>query len=158
MHYLGRVHREDPHLAAAADYSNTAAYCQSKLAQVLFAAELQRRTGGAVTAVAVHPGEVLTDVVRSLPPLMQSAYRLALGLVLLTPSQGARSAVHCATSPDLDPPRFQGQSYFDSNCAAIPPSAAAADQELAAWLWGWSAAQVALPQERDLPPVAAAAQ
>ena len=38
--------------------------------------------------MAVHPGEVLTDVVRSLPGPMQRAYRLLLTTILLTPAQG----------------------------------------------------------------------
>lgn len=58
------------------------------LAQVLFAWELQRRTGGKVVSVALHPGEVMTDVVRSLPGPLQRAYRLLLQAILLTPQQG----------------------------------------------------------------------
>ncbi len=57
--------------------------------QVLFAGELQRRTGGQLISVAVHPGEVLTDVVRSLPGPVQRAYQLLLQAILLTPQQGA---------------------------------------------------------------------
>jgi hypothetical protein len=62
-------------------------YCPILL-QVLFAWELQRRTGGKVVSVALHPGEVLTDVVRSLPGGLQKAYRLLLQTILLTPQQG----------------------------------------------------------------------
>ena len=56
--------------------------------QVLFAWELQRRTGGRVVSVALHPGEVMTEVVRSLPDLLRRAYRLLLQTILLTPQQG----------------------------------------------------------------------
>jgi lipoate-protein ligase A len=55
----------------------------------MFAAELQRRTGGGVVSVAVHPGEVMTEVVRSLPGPIRTAYRFLLQTVLLTPQQGA---------------------------------------------------------------------
>jgi hypothetical protein len=41
-----------------------------------------------VRSAAVHPGEVLTDVVRSLPGPIQRAYRLLLTTILLTPQQG----------------------------------------------------------------------
>lgn len=58
--------------------------------QVLFAWELQRRSGGSVLSVALHPGEVLTDVVRSLPGPLQKAYRLLLQTILLTPAQGGQ--------------------------------------------------------------------
>lgn len=56
---------------------------------MLFAGELQRRARGAVISVSLHPGEVLTDVVRSLPGPMQRAYRLLLQTIMLTPQQGA---------------------------------------------------------------------
>lgn len=55
---------------------------------MLFAWELQRRTGGRVVSVALHPGEVMTEVVRSLPGPMRWAYRLLLQTILLTPAQG----------------------------------------------------------------------
>ena len=90
LHFMGALHRGDMHLAAPAAYSSLAAYAQSKLAQVLFAGELQRRGGGAVLSLAVHPGEVMTDVVRSLPGALQRCYRLLLQTILLTPQQGAQ--------------------------------------------------------------------
>ena len=88
LHYMGSIHRGDINLQRG--YSSLAAYAQSKLAQVLFAGELTRR-GGGVVAVAVHPGEVLTDVVRSLPGPLRRAYRLLLATLLLTPAEGARA-------------------------------------------------------------------
>lgn len=153
LHFMGRIDRGDPMLRAK--YNSLAAYSQSKLAQVLFAWELQRRTAGEVVSVAVHPGEVMTDVVRSLPGFLQRWYKLLLRIVLLTPAQGARCSVYCATSPDLDKPAAQGLYYYDSNCTSIPPSAAARDADLAAWLWEWSAEQVHLPLDANLPPAAA---
>ena len=65
--------------------------------QVLFAWELQRRTGGRVVSVALHPGEVMTHVVRSLPGPLQRAYRLLLQAILLTPQQGRRTDVVVTT-------------------------------------------------------------
>lgn len=58
--------------------------------QVVFTAELRRRLpakGGIVTA-AVHPGEVMTDVVRTLPGLMQTAYRFFMRPFCLSPAEG----------------------------------------------------------------------
>ena len=65
------------------------AYGQSKLAQIMFCEELQRRLGGGTTlrCVSVHPGNVLTDVVRSLPG---AAFRLPLAS--LTSPAPARAA------------------------------------------------------------------
>eukprot|EP00887_Chlorella_sp_A99_P003670 scaffold7.g3670.t1 len=128
---------------------------RGSLCWVLFAWELQRRTGGAVASVALHPGEVLTDVVRSLPGFMQRAYKLLLQIILLTPEQGARCSVHCATAAALEGPQAQGLYYYDSNCTPIAPSRQARDPALAAWLWEWSARAVGLSGEQALLDAAA---
>lgn len=58
--------------------------------QVLFTAEMRRRLPRdcGVVAAAVHPGEVMTDVVRTLPGLMQSAYRFFMRPFCLSPAEG----------------------------------------------------------------------
>jgi hypothetical protein len=64
------------------------------LLQVLFTAELNRRlaaAGANVQALSLHPGNVLTNVVQSLPAAIRSAYRAIMVRVLLTPEQGAHS-------------------------------------------------------------------
>jgi NAD(P)-dependent dehydrogenase (short-subunit alcohol dehydrogenase family) len=53
---------------------------------------MQRRldAGGAgVRCFAVDPGEVLTDITRTLPPPLRSMYRALLPWILFTPAQGA---------------------------------------------------------------------
>ena len=66
-------------------------------AQVLFTAELRRRLPGGcgVVAAAVHPGEVMTDVVRTLPRPLQATYRVAMLPFCLTPVEGAALVVLC---------------------------------------------------------------
>lgn len=88
LHRMGRIHRDDPHLLEGGSFNSLAAYAQSKLAQVMFAKECSRRYDGVVRCVSVHPGEVLTDVVRSLPGAMQQMYKLVMRLFLLTAAQG----------------------------------------------------------------------
>ncbi len=152
MHLLGRLRRADMQLLH--NYSPTAAYAQSKLAQVAFCAELSRRARGAVRAVALHPGEVLTDVVRSLPGPLQALYRAAMPVLLLSPAQGARATLHCATAAALAPGGAEaGELYYDSNCAPGRAAAEALDAGAGAWLWAWSVAAVGLRPEEDLPPV-----
>ena len=58
--------------------------------QVVFTAELRRRLPGdcGIAVTAVHPGEVMTDVVRSLPALMQGAYRFFMRPFCLSPAEG----------------------------------------------------------------------
>lgn len=79
-------------------YRGPTAYRQSKLANVLHAGALARRLAGSgVTANALHPGVVATDLARDYPqPLIK-----LLNLVLLSPEQGARTSLRVATAPEL---------------------------------------------------------
>ena len=120
MHTVGRVNLLDPSFRAR-PFDPTAAYAQSKLASVAFVKELERRMEGvgvtSVRCMSVHPGNVVTGVVRSLPPFVQFIYRTVLGRILLSPEEGARSAVFCAASNQAaDAPR--PGAYFDSTCKA----------------------------------------
>jgi hypothetical protein len=63
--------------------------------QILFTGELNRRLAAAgvpVDALCLHPGNVMTEVVRSLPPLIQKLYKALLTHVLFTPQEGAKPA------------------------------------------------------------------
>ena len=193
LHRMGRVHVDDPHLVEKGSFNSLAAYAQSKLAQVMFAKEFGRRYDGVVRCLSVHPGEVLTDVVRSLPGAMQRMYKLVMRLFLLTPAQGAcdrrdafiviilvglfvrclsvcfvhsrlfarslarslapgaRSAVFCATSADIDgDAAYKGVFYVDSDCRPGSPNRLACDNELVDWLWKWSTASCGLQSSRKL--------
>jgi NAD(P)-dependent dehydrogenase (short-subunit alcohol dehydrogenase family) len=83
---MGRINMDDPNMKK--HFSSLEAYAQSKLAQVIFAKEFTNRMRGAIRCISLHPGEVLTDVVRSLPPIMQKMYKWFMSIFLLTPSQG----------------------------------------------------------------------
>ncbi len=149
LNLMGKLHRDNPNLTTG--YSSVVAYAQSKLAQVAFAAELSRRSNGNVIAVAVHPGEVATDVVRSLPAFIQKLYSVIMGAILLTPAQGARSSVYCGTSPELDSKTaLKNIFYYDSNCAPGTAAKDAYDRDACAWLWKWSVEAVKLDPKDDL--------
>ena len=142
--------------------------------QVIFAAELRRRLAAAspagatprVVVAAVHPGEVITNVVRSLPAAVQALYAQLMAAVLLTPREGARSSVFAATGGGaaaavLGADGLAGPSaadpakcYFGSGCVAEAPGTDALDPPLGRWLWGWSAGVTGLPAKCDLPPAA----
>lgn len=93
----GRIRFED--LGGERRYLGFRAYCQSKLANVIFTAELARRLEGTdVDANCVHPGVVRTGLPR------QSLVGRALFTLLprmLTPEQGAATTVHVASAPGL---------------------------------------------------------
>ncbi|KAG1673558.1 hypothetical protein FOA52_003858 [Chlamydomonas sp. UWO 241] len=137
----------DPHFRLPKSYVSLAAYAQSKLANILFTRELRRRLGpgSKIEAYAVHPGMVMTNVVRTLPAFIKSAYQLLLGFVLLTPSQGARASIYAATAPGARVEATSTNGYFDANARPTHTSPSGDDTAQAAWLWRWSAEQVMLP-------------
>eukprot|EP00201_Polytomella_parva_P012803 CAMPEP_0175062332 /NCGR_PEP_ID=MMETSP0052_2-20121109/14111_1 /TAXON_ID=51329 ORGANISM="Polytomella parva, Strain SAG 63-3" /NCGR_SAMPLE_ID=MMETSP0052_2 /ASSEMBLY_ACC=CAM_ASM_000194 /LENGTH=329 /DNA_ID=CAMNT_0016328345 /DNA_START=95 /DNA_END=1084 /DNA_ORIENTATION=- len=161
MHLLspkGIDHR-DPHQRHST-FNSDRAYSQSKLAQIQFTRELRWRleasqkatnpTKEKIEVFAVHPGMVLTDVVRSLPVLIQKAYKLLLCTLLLSPRQGARASVYCASAPDAAERSNSSGGYIDSDCRPTQPSRVAKDRECCRWVWSWSATETKLPPQFDL--------
>lgn len=103
-------------------------YGVSKLANVLFSAELARRLEGAgVTTYSLHPGVIASDVWRRMPwPI-----RPAIKVLMKSTEEGALTSLHCATSDEAG-----GETglYYD-NSAPKKPSRKGSDAELAAELW-----------------------
>jgi NAD(P)-dependent dehydrogenase (short-subunit alcohol dehydrogenase family) len=115
-------------------YTGLRAYRQSKLCNVLFSSELARRVSpDQITANSVHPGDVATNVVRTLRPLQWASDTLGK-LYLLTPEEGARTSLHVATAPELN---GTTGAYF-ANAAPRAPSALARDPRIARDLWAIS--------------------
>jgi retinol dehydrogenase-12 len=110
-------------------------YGVSKLANILFTAELARRAGAGVTTYALHPGVIASDIWRRVP----APLRVIAKAFMRSPEEGARTSLHCATAPALA--GETGQYYDD--CQPRKPSRAAQDAQLAAELWSrsldWSA-------------------
>ena len=106
-------------------------YAVSKLCNVLFSEELARRVAGTgVTSYAVHPGVVASDIWRRVPwPVRPLITRR-----MLSPEQGARTLVYCATSPEV----AQVSGRFYENCQEREPSPVATP-DLARLLWERSA-------------------
>jgi retinol dehydrogenase-12 len=102
-------------------------YAVSKLCNVLFTRELARRLAGtAVTAYALHPGVVASDIWHRVPwPVRPLITRR-----MLTIDQGAQTSLYCATAAELT--QVSGRYYED--CAEREPSPVATP-ELAARLW-----------------------
>ncbi|KAJ9508868.1 hypothetical protein QJQ45_028188 [Haematococcus lacustris] len=99
---------------------------------------------------AVHPGMVLTEVTRTLPPVIQAANKRIMGLLLLSPAEGARATMYCATAPSAPLEAEATHGYFGANAQPLMPSVAAQSDAGALWLWKWSAQQVKLPPQLDL--------
>jgi NAD(P)-dependent dehydrogenase (short-subunit alcohol dehydrogenase family) len=105
-------------------------YGYTKLANVLFTRELARRTAGTgVTANALHPGVVATDLLlNGAPPLRLFRRRLR------TPEQGAATVVYLAASPEAE--GVTGEYFVDERPVAL--TEAATDDEAARRLWSIS--------------------
>jgi retinol dehydrogenase-12 len=115
------------------------AYAVSKLCNVLFSAELARRTAGTgVHAYALHPGVVASDIWRRVPwPVRPLVTRRMLSV-----SDGAATSVYCATSADV----AQDSGLFYDKCA-LREASPVATASLGAELWerseAWTAPYVA---------------
>jgi NAD(P)-dependent dehydrogenase (short-subunit alcohol dehydrogenase family) len=122
-------------------YERLDAYCQSKLANVLFTYELARRLAGTgVTANCLHPGVIGTNLLVAFEgrpaPLRFLTRRGRPG-----PKEGARTSLFVATSPTLD--RVSGRYFRD--CAEAPSSPRSRDPDVAARLWQVSERLTGLP-------------
>jgi NAD(P)-dependent dehydrogenase (short-subunit alcohol dehydrogenase family)/pimeloyl-ACP methyl ester carboxylesterase len=111
-------------------WSGAPEYARSKLANVLFSAELARRarhTG--ISSFAVHPGVVHTDIWRRLPGPLRTLNRLRL----IDARAGAQTSLHCAlrASPQ------QSGLYF-ADCAPARTSKLGDDPVMARELWARS--------------------
>ncbi len=132
----------EAHRGAALDFADLAgrrgakgwpAYRRSKLANILFTAELARRLAGSgVVANCLHPGFVATrfgDVGSTLPTRMLLG--LAKRFAAITPAAGAQTIVHLAAAPEA---AAVSGGYFIKSRAALP-SPAAQDAAAARRLW-----------------------
>ena len=117
-------------------YKEGAAYAASKLANLLFIAELQRRltaSGSPVTAVAAHPGLVAT----SMTDQATGVGRLLTRMLAQAPEDGALPVLLAATA-DLPGASFTGPEHLmhmRGGAEVIKRSARARDAALAARLW-----------------------
>lgn len=107
VHVAGRIRFDD--LDGARAYERWSAYAQSKLANLLFAYELQRRlarAGSAAISVACHPGYAATNLQFVAPAAERRRFtagffRVANGLFAQSAERGAWPTVYAATAPDV---------------------------------------------------------
>lgn len=115
-------------------------YGQTKLANLLFTAELARRLDGSgVTANCFHPGLVATGITRDLRGPARLTVKV-MNAFARKPSQGAETLVWLVDSPDLD--GVSGGYFADKKL--IEPAPAAQDITAARRLWEISEIQAGL--------------
>ncbi|WP_283634127.1 oxidoreductase [Mycolicibacterium poriferae] len=96
-------------------YNRVAAYGQSKLANLMFTYELQRRLAATQTptvAVAAHPGISNTELMRHIPGSGLPGFSALAGLVTNSPAVGALATLRAATDPEVRGGQYYGPSGF----------------------------------------------
>ncbi|XP_056114375.1 retinol dehydrogenase 12 [Rhinichthys klamathensis goyatoka] len=105
-----------------------ATYNHTKLHNVIWTNELARRLQGTgVTANSLHPGVVMTDVMRNYNFIIRFLFNLIGFFFFKTAEEGAFCPIYCAVSEETD--GVSGK-YFDSDCSLVLPAFLARDPAL----------------------------
>jgi NAD(P)-dependent dehydrogenase (short-subunit alcohol dehydrogenase family) len=122
-------------------YNRAAAYAQSKLANLLFTYELQRRLNGAdraTIAVAAHPGSSNTELTRNLPRIIKPVADVFGPLLFQSAAMGALPTLRAATDPDVRGGQYYGPDGFGEQRGhpkVVGSSAKSHDEGLQRRLW-----------------------
>jgi NAD(P)-dependent dehydrogenase (short-subunit alcohol dehydrogenase family) len=139
-HHMGRIDFDD--LQSEGRYRRWRAYGQSKLANLLFALELDRRlrtAGSPIRSLAAHPGYAATNLQYAAPPIYERVVFAVTNRVLAqSADMGALPILYAATFPDVEGGTYVGpDSFYEQrgHPARARLSRAARDQETASRLW-----------------------
>ncbi len=125
-------------------YDRIAAYGQSKLANLLFTYELQRRLGGraaadkSTIAVAAHPGTSNTELARNLPRIIKPMADVLGPVLFQSPQMGALPTLRAATDPAVQGGQYYGPDGFAEQRGhpkLVNSSAQSHDEDLQRRLW-----------------------
>jgi NAD(P)-dependent dehydrogenase (short-subunit alcohol dehydrogenase family) len=139
-HRMGRIDFDD--LQGRRRYRRWRAYGQSKLANLLFMRELDRRAGAAglpLTSVAAHPGYSATNLQFAAPPLLDRIVMRVSNVVLAQRADdGALPLLYAATVPALPGGSYAGPAgpgEWRGSPQLVGMSKRAQDPETARRLW-----------------------
>lgn len=126
---------EFDNLDANRDYGDRRAYGQSKLANVLFASQLGKLLKGTrITANALHPGVINTEIDRNMNRFMQTGFAVMTALGGgKSIAEGAATSCYVATSPLLG--KTSGKYFEDCNAVTVVDEGHLHDEAMAAELW-----------------------
>jgi NAD(P)-dependent dehydrogenase (short-subunit alcohol dehydrogenase family) len=136
-HRIGRVRFQD--LMAEKSYGRWSAYGQSKLANLLFMRELDRRATGRLIAAGAHPGYAATNLQSNYGnPVVDLFMRIGNRVIAQSDEAGAWPQLYAATMPDV-----KGGEYFGPSGVfglrgpphRDTPTRAAQDDDVAKRLW-----------------------
>ncbi|WP_433201579.1 SDR family NAD(P)-dependent oxidoreductase [Nocardia sp. CA-107356] len=151
-------------LQSERDYRPKRSYGRSKLAQMLFGFELDRRlqaSGADTASIVVHPGGALDALTPSRPPLFvrttaQRLRALPAGVVLHGKHEGAESIVRAVLDTEITSGQLWGPRVFGlrGQPRRETPRAHMTDLDTAGGLWAASAALTGMdPLERPATPI-----
>lgn len=137
----------DETAARAVGHHSLWAYGRSKLANLMFARELQRRLAGSgaeTVSIAAHPGLSATGLWQGeVPPWLRPLSRVALRLLAQPPERAMLPMLRAATDPYLQGGEYLGPGeWLESRGAPAPAASSGASRNALAQarLWGLSEA------------------
>lgn len=141
-HHLGSIDLDNLMYEQGRGFSPAGAYGRSKLANLLFTYELQRRyeaIGADAIAVAAHPGSANTNLSRYLYERWYlKHFRFAERLIAQSAAMGALPTLRAATDPGVEGGQYFGPSGFleqKGHPVVVPSNSASHDQAVAKQLW-----------------------
>lgn len=136
---MARIRFEDPHFETG--YNRVQAYGQSKLANLLFTYELQRRlasAGAPTVATAAHPGFSDTELMRYIPVYVPDV----VWRIFTQPAdKGALPTLRAATDPNVQGGQYYGPDGLGEvkgHPKLVASSAQSHDEDIQRRLWSLS--------------------
>jgi len=137
---MGSIHLEDLNWRRRR-YQRWAAYGQSKLADLMFAYELEHRliaAGSPLRSMAAHPGYTATNLQSRTESIADAVMGVANKVVAQTPDMGALPTLLAATMPDLPGGTYVGPGGLGEMTGYPVPvgsTVASHDREVQRTLW-----------------------
>jgi NAD(P)-dependent dehydrogenase (short-subunit alcohol dehydrogenase family) len=139
-HRMGRIDFDD--LQGERRYRRWRAYGQSKLANLLFALELDRRLragGSKARSLAAHPGYAATNLQSAAAPIVDRLVMVVTNRLLAQSAEmGALPTLYAGTYPGLEGGTYVGPDGLGEQRGhpePVAPSRAARDEAVARRLW-----------------------
>jgi NAD(P)-dependent dehydrogenase (short-subunit alcohol dehydrogenase family) len=139
IHARGQIDFDD--LLYSREYKPSPAYARSKLANLLFAFELDRRltaAGSPAVSLAAHPGLSRTELYRYAEPVTRTAARMLGPIVMQSAASGALPTLRAATDPAAVGGQYYGPSgrkQYKGHPVLVDVAPAAHDMAAAQRLW-----------------------